>query len=152
MEAGPLVSESLLESKYLYTLHEFSIHTQHIQSKIINLQSSIINHQSTFPPMPSTLDPTQCCKICNKPVPPSTRYPNRVCEECTTHTTDITGRPVCFENSDSDGGLVGVYTDTNESYPLKVCYISGILCKVEEVRFGGVAIEVVNTNKTTNSI
>ncbi|MBL0065529.1 MAG: hypothetical protein IPP38_11070 [Bacteroidetes bacterium] len=102
--------------------------------------------------MPSTLDPNQCCKICNKPVPPSTRYPNRVCDECTTHTTDITGRPVYFENSDSDGGLVGVYTDTNESYPLKVCYISGILCKVEEVRFGGVAIEVVNTNKTTNSI
>lgn len=142
MEAGPLASELLLKTKYLYTLHEFSIHNQHIQSKIMNHESSI----------PNALDPNQCCKICNKPVPPSTRYPNRVCEECTTHTTDITGRPVCFENQDSDGGLVGVYTDTNESYPLKVCYISGILCKVEEVRFGGVAIEVVNTNKTTNSI
>lgn len=102
--------------------------------------------------MPSIPPTQQFCKICAKEVQHSTRYPNRVCNECTTHTTDITGRPVCFENQDSDGGLVGVYTDTNESYPLKVCYISGVLCKVEEVRFGGVAIEVVNTNKTTNSI
>ncbi|MBK6840070.1 MAG: hypothetical protein IPG90_18785 [Bacteroidetes bacterium] len=102
--------------------------------------------------MPSSKNPNQFCKICNKPVPLSTRYPNRVCNECTTHTTDITGRHVYFENLDLDGGLVGIYSDTNENYPMKVCYISGILCKVEEVRFGGVAVEVVNANKTNNII
>ncbi|MBK7851494.1 MAG: hypothetical protein IPJ66_10260 [Bacteroidetes bacterium] len=56
MEAGPLVSESLLESKYLYTLHEFYIHTQHInpKSSIYNHQSSIINQHFRPCPQPST--------------------------------------------------------------------------------------------------
>ncbi len=129
-----------------------------IKSSLFNLHPSIINQQSTIsnlqssPLMRSSKNPNQFCKICNKPVPLSTRYPNRVCNECTTHTTVITGRHVYFENLDLDGGLVGIYSDTNENYPMKVCYISGILCKVEEVRFGGVAVEVVNANKTNNII
>ena len=121
------------------------------QSAINNQQSPVSSLQSS-PLLPSSKNPNQFCKICNKPVPLSTRYPNRVCNECTTHTTDITGRHVYFENLDLDGGLVGIYSDTNENYPMKVCYISGILCKVEEVRFGGVAVEVVNANTTNNII
>ena len=45
-------------------------------------------------------------------------------------------------NVDATGGYRAVYVDTGEVYDSHICYIDGIECYADEVKFGGIVIEV----------
>lgn len=85
----------------------------------------------------------QFCPICQKEVAVNERYPNYICEECASKTTDKEGRPVEYFNTTILGtGCQGRYKDaSSEIYNSNHCYVNGILCIAEEARFGGIVIQ-----------
>jgi hypothetical protein len=82
----------------------------------------------------------QHCPLCHAEVERSTRYPDYVCSRCAGGATDEKGRRVSFGNADIEGGIKGSYTDTQEEYPSRSCFIDGRPCTASEARFGGVVI------------
>jgi|APCry1669193181_1035450.scaffolds.fasta_scaffold13786_4 hypothetical protein len=82
----------------------------------------------------------QQCPFCQAEVERSTRYPDYVCSRCLETATDEKGRRVIFGNADIEGGIKGIYTDTNEEYISRSCFIEGHPCTASEARFGGIVI------------
>jgi hypothetical protein len=85
----------------------------------------------------------QACPICNKPVEPSKRYPNYVCQDCAKLAASQDGRALVFFNESISGGYVAKYADTGEPYNSHDCYICGIKCRADEHYFGGIVIKKV---------
>lgn len=83
------------------------------------------------------------CPICGEEVVHLERYPEQVCEKCTKKTADAYGRRLKFFNERLSGGLQAVYLENGAEYNRQLCYIDGIKCFVNEHRFGGIVVEVV---------
>lgn len=83
------------------------------------------------------------CPICNKEKSLNPRYPNEICRDCYSLSTDINGRKLLFYNAYAGGGYKSVYEDTDEVYDSNTCYVNGIECFADEARFGGIVIEKV---------
>lgn len=83
----------------------------------------------------------QTCGTCHRYVKVSSRYPNYVCDKCTSLTTDKKGKKVEFHNTGSSGhGCIGRYKHNGKNYPLNTCYIKDTRCKAKESYFGGIVI------------
>ncbi len=90
----------------------------------------------------------QVCPICKVPVIPMSRYPDYVCEACTSFAGDENGNSVTFSNEDIFGGLIGYVVDGNTGKALESdlmtakpeFQIRGVRCYAAEAHFGGVVI------------
>src|SRR5439155_5708492 len=67
-----------------------------------------------------------------------------VCPACAGRATSAAGRPLQFRNTNATGGFVARYADTMEAYPGHECFISGVRCRADEARSGGIVIEAVD--------
>lgn len=83
------------------------------------------------------------CPICARHQPPRAGHPRYLCAVCTRHTVDGEGRRIRFYNPITGGGVRGVYVDTGEVTPARLCFVQGIPCLADEVRFGGVIIQAL---------
>lgn len=90
------------------------------------------------------MNETHDCPICAEKVAHFERYPNQVCERCTSKTSDAYGRRLKFSNKSLSGGLRGIYLDNGEEYTRQICYIDGRKCFANEHRVGGIVIEAIN--------
>lgn len=86
---------------------------------------------------------TNPCPICSSPVPFWERYPDALCNQCSTKTTDIDGNSVIFENESLSGGCKGFYEESDKPYVVEFCYVDGHKCTADEHRFGGIVIQLV---------
>ena len=85
---------------------------------------------------------SQRCPICERNVTPYERYPRYLCDGCMLRVEDKDGRRLEFFNEDLAGyGVIGRFSDTQEPYESRVCYVAGIRCLTEEARFGGIVIQ-----------
>lgn len=85
----------------------------------------------------------QTCPICNRPVTRYERYPRYVCQACAARAKSWDGRPLAFYNEALSGGFVARYADDDTPYNSHECLIDGFRCYADEVRFGGIVIQVV---------
>lgn len=90
---------------------------------------------------------TQKCPICRAEVEFVKRYPKCVCVSCYKKATDENGRRLKFFNVSLSGGFAAYYADTNEERKSHICYIDGIKCRADEVRFGGIVIQTYAEEK-----
>jgi hypothetical protein len=86
---------------------------------------------------------TKPCPLCNATVQFWERYPNAICQQCSSKTTDIGGDSVSYENESLSGGCEGFYTETEKPYLSEFCYVNGHKCIADEHRFGGIVIQLV---------
>jgi hypothetical protein len=87
----------------------------------------------------------QRCPICSTPVTFSERYPRYVCESCFAKAAEEDGRSLTFTNVALSGGFAALYRDTHEERQSHVCYIDNIKCWADEARFGGIVIQIDDT-------
>jgi DNA-directed RNA polymerase subunit RPC12/RpoP len=87
------------------------------------------------------------CPICKKELKFIKRYPNYVCNECSSKATSKTGRKLIFSNINFSGGFEAFYADTKEIYSNHICFIDGVECFADEARFGGIVIELNRQRK-----
>ena len=87
----------------------------------------------------------QLCQICITEIPFQARYPNYLCEDCSSRAVSKNGRPLLFENIDFSGGFSAFYADTREEYEEEhICYVDSKKCWADEHKFGGIVIETIN--------
>jgi hypothetical protein len=86
------------------------------------------------------------CPICKKELKFIKRYPNYVCRDCAEKANDINGRKLLFGNIGISGGYEAYFDDTKEKYDNHICYINEIKCYADEARFGGIVIEIINSD------
>ena len=87
----------------------------------------------------------QLCQICFTEIPFQARYPNYLCEDCSSRAVSKNGRPLLFENIDFSGGFSAFYADTREKYAEEhICYVDNKKCWAEEHKFGGIVIETID--------
>ena len=86
----------------------------------------------------------QSCPICSLPMTVIDRYPNRICSSHYGECRDMDGNIVTFENEDLEGGFVschvvnGKIEKRSEGY----CLVRGQRCYAEEMRLGGIVIQI----------
>jgi len=88
---------------------------------------------------------TTNCPICAAEIIFWERYPNQVCESCQSRTADAYGRRLRFSNRGLSGGFQAFYMDNGAEYQRRICYIDGRKCFVNEHRFGGIVVEIVES-------
>lgn len=88
-----------------------------------------------------------CCPICNKGLDRYLRYPNYVCHRCVANAVDEYGRRIRFANQSIEGGLVVHYVDTGEIRESNICYISGVRCRADDARFGGIVVQIKDDDR-----
>lgn len=76
-------------------------------------------------------------------MPFNPRYPRAVCPHCAEKACDSQGRPLAFYNEGASGGFIAIFRESGQPYPSQECFINGARCYVEEARFGGIVIQVV---------
>ncbi|MBP6738647.1 MAG: hypothetical protein KA146_01595 [Leptospiraceae bacterium] len=87
----------------------------------------------------------QLCQICLTEIPFQARYPNYLCEGCSSRAVSKNGRTLLFENIDLSGGFSAFYADTREEYEQKhICYVDSKKCWADEHKFGGIVIETID--------
>jgi len=86
----------------------------------------------------------QQCPICRSLVKANPRYPRYLCGSCASMATAPDNRLLSFGNTGIAGGYVAIYRDTGECYSSHVCFVKGIVCWVDEARFGGIVIEAID--------
>ncbi|WP_051203289.1 hypothetical protein [Hugenholtzia roseola] len=71
------------------------------------------------------------------------RYPLAVCPVCVGQITDNSGRRLVFYE-DALLGFTGYYPDSQgkEYYKSRFCYVKGVRCWAEVMRFGGIVIQI----------
>jgi hypothetical protein len=71
------------------------------------------------------------------------RYPLAVCPACVGQITDRSGRRLAFYE-DALLGFTGYYLDSQgkERYKSRFCYVKGVRCWAEVMRFGGVVVQI----------
>jgi hypothetical protein len=84
----------------------------------------------------------QLCPVCKREIAFQARYPRYVCLDCARLATDFIGRKLLFYNVDASGGYRAIYADTNEIYDSHQCFISGMECRADEAKFGGIVIQI----------
>lgn len=94
---------------------------------------------------------THQCPICRIPLAPVSRYPRYVCQECADKAVSIDGRLLEFFNLGLSGGYGARYADDQASYNSHDCFIDGQLCHANEARFGGIVIEVADSEGPNNA-
>lgn len=100
---------------------------------------------------------TRPCPRCGRPAVLTERYPRAVCDHCRERVTDSAGRRVTGFNTSMGGGRIAYYTDTLDQ-PVSEecvevsrtgrCLVDGHAAVMEEARFGGIVIQVVETPPT----
>lgn len=86
----------------------------------------------------------QICQICKTRVDHSERYPNYVCENCSSESVSKDGRPLIFSNTAFTGGFKANFKDSLIEYKEEsghICFIKNIKCWAEEAHLGGIVIE-----------
>ena len=84
------------------------------------------------------------CQICKKFMEPSVRYHNAICITHYNECIDKNGNKVTFHNINAEGGFVAYHYVNNMIIKDEdgECYIQGVKCMAEEVRLGGIVIQV----------
>ncbi|MGX1810735.1 hypothetical protein ACWIGI_33870 [Nocardia sp. NPDC055321] len=101
---------------------------------------------------------THPCPHCTAPTPYSERYPRALCDHCYQRITDSTGRRITGYNTSLSGGMIAYYSDTlhgekDADYEECVettrtgrCYIDGRPATMREARFGGIVVQLVQSD------
>jgi len=87
-------------------------------------------------------DPEYNCPICGVELAYFSRYPNYICDLCVSQATDGNGRALVFFNTHMAGGLVAVYSDTNEKRTGHGCFVRGKQCYADAAYMGGIVLEI----------
>lgn len=96
--------------------------------------------------------PTHPCPISGTPTAHEDRYPRSVCADCRDRAGDRDGRRVVAYNEGLSGGLIVFYAESptgpqteiaGEVLETRHCFVDGIECTIEEGRFGGVVVQVL---------
>jgi hypothetical protein len=83
---------------------------------------------------------TSQCFICEKEIPFSARYPERLCENCMKKAVDQNGHRMSFYNGSMSGGFVSYNESTKVSGTEHTCYVNGYECYADEAYMGGIVI------------
>lgn len=82
------------------------------------------------------------CPICKNKRLTTQRYPNKICYDCTKLCVTKDNKSIQFFNIDHSGGFVSI-VDNKYHGNIHDCYVKGIKCYADEVRFGGVVVSKV---------
>lgn len=83
------------------------------------------------------------CPICNAPVRTPLGYPGALCPACVLEATSPSGKPLRFNNLSLSGGLEVRVSESGSTQGPTDCYVRGVLCRAEELRFGGFALQPI---------
>ena len=87
------------------------------------------------------------CPICSTPLLHKPRYPRYVCSDCVKRASTAQGRKLTFSNLSFSGGFEARFADTDRRYPQHECFIDGIRCWADEARFGGIVVQVSDSDQ-----
>lgn len=81
------------------------------------------------------------CPICNGLTFTTSRYPNKICNNCEELTVTKNNENIRFFNVDHSGGFVSIVNGKNGD--IHECYVNNIKCYADEARFGGIVVSKV---------
>lgn len=86
----------------------------------------------------------QSCPICSIQMNVMERYPNRICNSHYGECRDMEGNIVTFENEGPQGGFVSCHIVNGKIEKRRdgYCLVRGQRCHAEEMRFGGIVIQI----------
>ncbi len=91
-------------------------------------------------------DSAATCPLCRAPLPFNPRYLRAVCSACVRRACDAEGRLLDFYNTDFGGGYRAVYREGGEEYNSHDCFIDGYSCRADEARFGGIVVQMCESD------
>lgn len=80
------------------------------------------------------------CFICEKGLPFSARYPERLCEDCMKKATNQNGNRLSFYNEGMSGGFISYNESTKVSGTEHTCYVDGYECYANEAYMDGIVM------------
>ncbi|RYY55755.1 MAG: hypothetical protein EOO09_09210 [Chitinophagaceae bacterium] len=80
------------------------------------------------------------CFTCNREIPYSTRYPERLCELCMKVAVNRDGQKLSFSNESLSGGFVSYNESTRVNGKEHTCYVKGYECHADEAYMGGIVL------------
>jgi hypothetical protein len=92
----------------------------------------------------------QKCPVCKENVECVPRYPRYVCEDCQQKHPPVNsdGKEVEYFNLGFGGGVGSCLKGEQPTDPPQsehICFINGVKCWADEARFGGIVIEVMDS-------
>ena len=78
------------------------------------------------------------CPLCKTDIIKSSRYPKRLCCECSEKTYTEKDEKIDFYNDGLEGGFYSLLN--NVKGEIHECYVNNIKCYADEGRFGGIII------------
>ena len=81
------------------------------------------------------------CPLCKTEILKSSRYPKRLCCECSDKTYTAKDEKIDFYNEGITGGFYSLVN--NVKGEIHECYVNNIKCYAEEGRFGGIIIQTI---------
>jgi hypothetical protein len=88
------------------------------------------------------------CPICGAAMAFNPRYPRAVCPGCVSRACDAEGRELDFFNADFGGGYLAVYREGGGNYDSHDCFIDALPCRADEARFGGIVVQLSESNQS----
>jgi hypothetical protein len=85
----------------------------------------------------------QVCPICGNEMKANPRYPRYLCQTCVQRATDEKNEQVQFFQATPDGRYAARYAATGNDYLGHECFVDGVRCWADEVRFGGIVVQAV---------